>query len=428
LLRRWIAGQLGRGNCRTLTDALQFLRSCPRENDPLEFIFGDLAREFSEHEAIILSILTYFGLPARAKHISEITGLKEEATCTALRSLANRPLVVPDQKEETFALVPVVGEFLRKIRPELVATAGERLYERAYLLVIENGDEKYDRFTAIEEAWPIVAAALPLFVAGPNAGLQNICGAIYSFLNFTGRWDELRSLNQQAESKALANADGHNAGLRAYHAGLVHHPRREAAAVLACADRAARHWQHPSAGSRGPGLVAHLRGCGRRIEGNCEAAVNLFREGLQHARSISEVNRDAAIFLADLGDAELSSGDPTAAERDLREALRISLLVGDNQVTAGSLIRLARAVFESGNPFDAETLCREALQLSEKIGRQEFIADSCDVLAKILLQIGKKDEALHCAKKAIDLYHRLDSPKSETAARTLRACEDGAIS
>src|ERR1043165_8832914 len=42
LLLRWVAGQLGRGSCRTLTDALEFLRSCPADNDPLEFVFGDL--------------------------------------------------------------------------------------------------------------------------------------------------------------------------------------------------------------------------------------------------------------------------------------------------------------------------------------------------------------------------------------------------
>jgi hypothetical protein len=50
---------------------------------------------------------------------------------------------------------------------------------------------------------PPLDAALPLFVAGPNAGLQSVCGAIYAFLNFKGRWDELRSLNQEAEAKAL---------------------------------------------------------------------------------------------------------------------------------------------------------------------------------------------------------------------------------
>lgn len=34
LLLRWVAGQLGRGSCRTFTDALAFLRTCPPDNDP----------------------------------------------------------------------------------------------------------------------------------------------------------------------------------------------------------------------------------------------------------------------------------------------------------------------------------------------------------------------------------------------------------
>ena len=60
LLLRWVAGQLGRGSCRTFTDALHFLRSCPPDNDPLEFIFGDLAREFTAEETRVLVALTYF--------------------------------------------------------------------------------------------------------------------------------------------------------------------------------------------------------------------------------------------------------------------------------------------------------------------------------------------------------------------------------
>ena len=48
LLLRWTAGQIGRGSCLTLTDAIAYLRSCPEGNDPLEFIFGDLVEDFSE--------------------------------------------------------------------------------------------------------------------------------------------------------------------------------------------------------------------------------------------------------------------------------------------------------------------------------------------------------------------------------------------
>ena len=58
LLLRWVAGQLGRGSCRTFTDAMRFLRTCPPENDPLEFIFGDLVEEFTREETGALCALT----------------------------------------------------------------------------------------------------------------------------------------------------------------------------------------------------------------------------------------------------------------------------------------------------------------------------------------------------------------------------------
>ena len=75
LLLRWVAGQLGRGSCRTFTDALHFLSTCPPDNDPLEFIFGDLVEEFTPEETRVLCTLTYFTLPAKVEHIAEVAGL-----------------------------------------------------------------------------------------------------------------------------------------------------------------------------------------------------------------------------------------------------------------------------------------------------------------------------------------------------------------
>ena len=139
LLLRWLAGQLGRGSCRTFADALHFLSTCPPDNDPLEFIFGDLVEEFTADETHVLCALTYFTLPAKVEHIADVADLKKEPVETALRSLANRSLVVPDQEEEAFALVPMVAEFLRRKRPEVVAETGNRLEKRAYALIVENG-------------------------------------------------------------------------------------------------------------------------------------------------------------------------------------------------------------------------------------------------------------------------------------------------
>jgi len=185
LILRWVAGQLGRGSCRTFTDALNFLSSCPPENDPLEFIFGDLAKEFTEDETRVLAALTYFTLPAKVGHITELAGLDAAPVETALRTLANRSLVVPDQEETAFALVPMVAEFLRRKRPEVVAETGNRLEQRAYALIVENGYNKYDRFRVLDAAWPTVAPALALFVAGPNQRLQTVCEALKFFLKFT---------------------------------------------------------------------------------------------------------------------------------------------------------------------------------------------------------------------------------------------------
>src|SRR5262249_26525628 len=104
LLRRWCAGQLGRGTCWTFPDALQFLRSCPPDNDPLEFVFGDLAHEFTPEEISVLAVLTYFTLPAAIEHIGEVVSLEQAIIERALRGLANRSIVVPDQEERSFAL------------------------------------------------------------------------------------------------------------------------------------------------------------------------------------------------------------------------------------------------------------------------------------------------------------------------------------
>lgn len=422
LLLRWTAGQLGRGSCRTITEALLFLRTCPPKNDPLEFIFGDLAQEFTRDETKILCALTHFGLPARVEHAAQATCLNEELVGTGLRTFANRSLVVPDRDEATYTIVPIVAEFLRKRSPAVIAETANKLQQRVYRLIIENGGSKRDGMRVLETAWPAVAAALPLFIAGPNDQLQAICDAIYPFLNFSGRWDELGVLNEKAEAKALAADDKEHAGWRAYHGGLVRHRRGEADRVMEFSIRAAEHWKDAPATSSGPGLAAHLRGLGYKLKGNYNAAIDSHEAALDHARRISPDSRQVAISLADLADAALSSGDSDVAERDLRDALRISKAIGDDQVIAGCMTRLARVVLHKTDCFAAESLAREALTASEELGRKEFIADNCHVLAKCLVAQGKIAEALPYARKAVEIYEPLDSPKLPNARETLREC------
>jgi len=260
LLIRWVAGQLGLGRCRSIAAALDFLRSAPAGNNPLEFIFGDLLDTFTANETKILAALTHFTTAMEVKFIAELAGLNEAAAQGALSDLSSRALVLPDLEERRFVLVPMVADFLRRSRPEVVAETGNRLEKRAYALIVENGYQKYDGFPALDANWPTVAPALPLFLAGPNERLQTVCNALRVFLEFTGRWDERLSLNQQTEAKAVAAGDHDEAGWRAYQAGRVYFLRGQADGVLNCADRAAAHWQTAHAGAHERAVAIGLRG------------------------------------------------------------------------------------------------------------------------------------------------------------------------
>jgi tetratricopeptide (TPR) repeat protein len=423
LLLRWVAGQLGRGSCRTFNDALEFLRSCPDDNDPLEFVFGDLVNDFSEAETKVLCALTYFSLPAKVEHIAAVAGCDEKTTETALRSLANRSLAVPDTEDTAFALVPLVADFLRRRKPEVVAETGNRLEKRAYALVVENGYRNYDNFPVLDAAWPTVAAALPRFLTGSYNRLLTVCSALWRFLDFTGRWDEWLALSRDAESRAVAAKDFMNAGGLAYYVGWVNYQRGQLAELLACADRAEAHWHEAQADTSEWATVLRLRGMGHRVAKNYPAAVAALREAAECDRALSHESESLALGLNDLAEAELLSGDLDAAERNFREALRMILAIGNHEGVVDIKGNLAEVALARKDWISAEALAREALTLSEKLGRKELIAGNCDCLAEAIARQGRKAEALPHARRAVEIYAALRSPNLEAARRILAECE-----
>lgn len=406
LLLRWTAGQLGRGNCRTVVDALNFLRSCPPGNDPLEFVFGDLAREFTSEETQVLVALTYFTLPITVEHIATVADLNLEITESALRTLANRSLIVPDQEEKAFALVPMVADFLRRKRPEVVAETGDRLEQRAYALIVENGYEKHDRFNVLDAEWPTIAAALPLFVTGPSERLQTVCSALLVFLEFTLRWDEWLSIEQQGERRALAAGDYTEAGWRARQAGWVHLLREQADEVLICASRADAHWVAAQAGPRERAVMLRLRGHGYHLKNDYATAVADFSEALELFRSVDRESADVVSALISIAIAEKASGDLIATEQHYLEAIKIARAKNDAEGLATLTGNLASLMLDKKDWQKAEELAREALQLSEKIGRLELIANNNFRVAKSLSQLGQKTEALPYAQHALEIFEQ----------------------
>ncbi|MEK6259468.1 MAG: DUF4062 domain-containing protein [Planctomycetota bacterium] len=426
LLLRWIAGQLGKGRCRSVADALAFLRSAPpRNNDPLKFIFGELLETLTDSETKALAALTYFTRPMEIKFIAELATLTRPAAKIALDDLASRALVVPDVAEKTFVLVPMVADFLRRKRPEVVQQTGDRLANRAYALIVENGSEEHTRYPVLDAAWPTVAPALRVFLAGPNDRLQTICTALNRFLDFTGRWDDWLALSQGAETKAVAAQDFSSAGRRAYYAGWVHYLRGQSAEVLVCADRAATHWREAQAGIRDRGTAIRLRGIGHELAKDYPAAIAAYREAVQLWQTLDRENDVVAAGLNDLATAEKQSGDYAAAEQDYREAIRIAKACGYREGIANFTGNLADLMLVREDWPGAETLARMSLPLSETLGRQELIAADCRRLAKALARQGREAEGRPYAQRAVKIYTPLRSPDLQDARETLAECEAG---
>jgi len=423
LLLHWAAGQIGHGNCLTVSDAITYLRSCPEGNDPLEFIFGDLVEDFSQIETRVLCSLSFFTLPARVEHLCDLAGSSVAETEQALRSLVNRSLVVPSEETKTFALVPLVADFLRKKTSDVVLETGQRLEELGFDLVVKNGFEMSEHFPILDTAWPTVAAALSLFLAGPNDRLQTVCNALFSFCYYSGRYDELLALNSDAEKRAVSAGDYSHAGWRAYQVGWIHLQREQWTEVLTDANRAEAHWIEAQVGPRERAIAITLRGHGYKLAKDSPAAISSLREALALLRTLDPESADVANSLNSLADAERVSGDLEAAERDYAEAIRIYELNGNTRGVSIATGNLAELALDREHWADAESLSRTALTLAEEIGSALFIADQSRRLANALIRQGKQAEALAHAQRAVEVLTRLNLPGLASARALLAECE-----
>jgi tetratricopeptide (TPR) repeat protein len=428
LLVKWVVGQLGRAGsqCSTIAEACDFIESAPKNNDPLEYIFGDLLDTFTESETAVLAALTHFTLPAKVKWIAELSGVARPAVQTALEDLADRAILVSDETAQTFILPMLAATFLRRKRPKAVAETGNRLTDRVYALALENGYENYERFPKLESEWPTIAAALPLFLQGENTRLQELCYAIQDFLDFSGRWDEHFSLNKLAEERALAAGDFYNAGWRAYLAGWMYYLQGQAPKVLACAARCEEHWQKAEAEPEKRIAVIRLRGIGHELEENYSAAIAAYQEAKEFfSISLSE-SPNMAMILNDIAESERYAGDFSAAERDYREALRIAKKMNFQQGVAVYTSNLAVLALDNHDWLGAEILAREALALAEAVGRIEMIGANCSRLAEALAQQGRPSEGLPYIRRAIEIFSNLrQTVRLEEAESVLKECEKG---
>jgi len=423
LFIRWIAGQLGRtgSQCRTIAEACDFIDKAPKGNDPLEYIFGDLLETFTADETKVLAALTYFSLPAKLKWIADMTDLPARAAETALEDLTDRSILTSDLSAQTYFLPPLTAKFIRTRRPEAVTQTGDALVNRAYALAMQYGGyTNYEGFRTLDAEWDFLSAALPRLLTSDNDRLQTVCRQLTFFLDFTGRWDELLGLHEQAEAHAIASNNKESAGRRAYDAGFTYYLRNQPDKVLACVTRAAEHWQKSTPYNKATAI--RLRGLGHKLNNDYPAAIVAYREALEIWRSISPESINVSQTLNSLASAERANKDYPAAERDYREALRIAKIIKNDELIANFTGNLANLALNREQWAEAESLAREALALAEKVGRQELIAGNCHRLAQALVRAHGRapqpaplqealspvlSEAEGLARRAVEIYSRL---------------------
>jgi nucleoside phosphorylase/tetratricopeptide (TPR) repeat protein len=427
LLIKWTVGQLNRAGskCRTIAEACEFLKSAPPENDPLEYIFGDLLDTFSESETAVLAALVHFTQPAKVEWIADIAGLARQSTQTALEDLVDRALLVGDPQSETFLLPTLTSTFLRRKRPEAVITAGNRLVNRAYALAMQHGYRRYDQFPILEEQWPAIAAGLPILIQGDNRRLQKICEALDKFLEFSGRWDEWLSLNQQAEERALDASDVNHAGWRAYYVGCGYYFRRQPDKTLHWAGRCEAHWKKAESGAREKAVAILLLGHGHHLNENYPAAIAAYRNSLELYRTLGAEDYNVLSCLLWLSKAEYESGNYDSSEHIDREALGIARKLNDQEGMAICTGNLAQVALQRKKWSEAAFLANEALTLAESIKKIELIGENCIRLAKAFAPQGRGQEALPYAHRAVDICTKLRVPsRLERAQAILKRCQE----
>ena len=431
LLLKWAVAQLGRpgSQCRSVPEVCEFLKAAPAKNDPLEYIFGDLLDTFTESETAVLAALTHFKEPANVEVIAEVSGLAKNVALTALEDLTDRALLLSNEGQQTFLLPALAGSFLRRKRPEVIADTGQRITDRAYALILENGYDKFERFSILEAEWPMIAAAFPLLVVGQNDRLQVACFALDYFFYFSGRWDEWLTLCELAEEKALNVGDFYSAGWRVYDPGWIYFLRQKPQNVLTCAARCLAHWQNArKAGSREKAIAIRLRGLGYKLEKNYSAASSALKEALEIFRTQALVSVDIAVALNSLGEVESAQGNSVEAESYYREALQNAQSVNDKGVIATVISNLAEVAIDRADWTTAEKLAREALELATKLGLREVIGGCSYNIGKALAGQGRSKEALPFVERAVEIYTHLSlTDKLELAQALLEQCRRDAL-
>ena len=109
--------------------------------------------------------LSHFSHSAAIERVVELTTLSAAKVQLTLGELRDRGLVAETPDGDAFTMEAASGLHIRRLRPEQVEEAGNRLTANLRTFVAENGSQNYDRYSRLEAAWTTVGPAVRAWVA-----------------------------------------------------------------------------------------------------------------------------------------------------------------------------------------------------------------------------------------------------------------------
>jgi tetratricopeptide (TPR) repeat protein len=415
---------------------------------------AEVLRERLEHlgprEERVLRVLAAARVPLGAVELVSLIGLRGRPLRTALATLVERGMVVPDERAGRRRRYRCVHELLREVVMRgapaaerkalharlarfLEARGGERGLEadpavlaehfreagvpgRAFRYAVRAGDEAR-RLFANERAITHYAQALRVAkeAGADDHDLVQVLESLGVVRERTG--DLRRAALAYREAIARARRDE---SLTSLDEARLHRRLGETQEAAGEYDAALSSF---SAGVRALGMDlaspdgARLLGATASVyikTGRYEEAITWVESGLEMAGPAPTAER--ASLLNAGGVALLCRGETRAAAERFEESLALREQLGDRQAIARTLNNLGAAYVEAGQFGRAVPYFEDALRRTAEVGDVRGGAETAAHLGSARLSLGEHDRALELFERSLSLAERVGDPDGVLAA------------
>lgn len=408
----------------TFDGALEMLRG-NRDADLQSFIFQEARKELTDNDKIALGALSFFVPSATFEAWAQVANLSRNALETTVDRLVALSLVDVLTGEERYTLHSLTRAFVRgELLTDKNFTQELGVQFAQYWMAFINlyggyGGEKYKTFDRVELEWTNIDLAMNIL--WENAGVdgdtvnnrepieilfQLALLGLRSFLDFSGRWDEIVILNSRGYEAACILNEWSTAGWLATDIAMVYERRGDENAYAFWNERCISAWEKGGT-ERDKGLAMKKRAWEAMGLGQLSLAEQYLQDALVILKELGD-EVDIAGALSGLGHIALRRNEYDAAEHYYLDALEnVKTGVFKDWWLVPFIQNLGELAVEREKWADARLWFDEVVAISKEIGDIEAIAGAQVNLARIHEAEGNLNSALALAQEALKIYQQL---------------------